>query len=182
MLVAKGGLIMIKLNTPERILKRTMYNLILDNQCEEIRLLLFKRRKKIPTLYRQMKSLLESNKVFISESYFKSMLLDSSTQDCSLEKRLQVVNLVFEYLDAEKINAIYEGKKLFRERKIRSIMKVLEIDHIDRKEYHPDEVLMHAFENLPKDLKEYWEIELENGPGPNFEENSREELSSNSVR
>ena len=171
---------MIKLNTPERILKKTMYNLILDNQCEEIRLLLFKRRKKIPTLFRQMKSLLESNRVNISLSYFKNMLMDSSTQDCKWKKRLQVVNLVFEYLDAEKINAIYEGKKLFRERKIRSIMKLLEIDHIDREEYSPDEVLLKAIGNLPKDLKEYWEIELENGPGPNFEDHSPEELSSNS--
>ena len=50
MLVAKGGLIMIKLNTPERILKKTMYNLILDNQCEEIKLLLFKRQMKIPDI------------------------------------------------------------------------------------------------------------------------------------
>jgi hypothetical protein len=171
---------MIRLNTPERILKKTMYNLILDNQCEEIRLLLFKRRMKIPTLYRQMKSLLENNKVFISESYFKSMILDSSTQDCNLEKRLQVVNLVFEYLDAVKINAIYEGKKLLRERKIRSIMKLLEIDHIDRKEYSPDATIAHAIENLPRDLKEYWEIELENSPGPNFLDNFGGDLSSNS--
>ena len=168
---------MIKLNTPERILKKTMYDLILDNMAEEIRLLLFKRRMKIPALFRQMKSLLENKKVFISESYFKSMILDSSTQDCNWEKRLQVVNLVFEYLDAEKINTIYEGKKLFREKKIRSIMKQLEIDHVDRKEYSPDETLMHAIKNLPKDIKEYWEIEMENGPGPNFEENSLEESS-----
>ena len=171
---------MIKLNTPERILKKEMYDLILDNQCEEIKLLLFKRRKKIPTLYRQLKSLLESNKVFIGQSYFKSMLMDSSTQDCNWEKRLQVVNLVFEYLDAVKINAIYEGRKYSRERKIRSIMRLLEIDHIDREEYHPDEVLLNAIENLPKDLKEYWETEMENGPGPNFMDNSREELSANS--
>ena len=85
--------------------------------------------------------------------------MDSSTQDCSLEKRLKVVNLVFEYLDAEKINAVYEGIKYLRERKIRSIMKLLEIDHIDRKEYLPNEVIMNALENLPEDMEEYWEIE-----------------------
>ena len=150
---------MIKLNTPERKLKIKMYNLILDNQADEIKLLLFKRRMKIPALYRQMKSLLESNRVNISPSYFKSMLMNSDNQKCNLEIRLKVVNLVFEYLDAEKINAVYEGKKYLRERKIKSIMKLLEIDHIDRKEYHPDEVLMHAFENLPESVKDYWKIE-----------------------
>ena len=83
----------------------------------------------------------------------------SDHQKCNLEKRLKVVNLVFEYLDAEKINAVYEGIKYLRERKIRSIMKLLEIDHIDRKEYQADEILMHAFENLPESVKEYWKIE-----------------------
>ena len=131
------------------------------NQCEEIRLLLFKLQVKIPDLYRSMKTLLESNKVFISQSYFKSMLMDSDYQKCNLDKRLEVVNLIFEYLDADKINAVYEGRKYKRERKIRSIMKILEIDHIDRKEYSPDEVLMHAYENLPESVKDYWEIELE---------------------
>ena len=77
----------------------------------------------------------------------------------------------------KKLMRFMKVRNYLRERKIRSIMKLLEIDHIDRKEYSPDEILMHAIENLPKDIKEYWEIELEIGPGPNFVENSREELS-----
>jgi hypothetical protein len=159
MLASKGGLIMIKLNTPARILKIEMYHLILDNQCEEIKLLLFKGKIKIPTLYREMKSLLESNRVLISESYFKNMLMNSKSQKCNWEKRLKVVSLVFENLDPDKINAFYEGKKYSRDKKIRSIMRVLKTDHIDKKEYLPNEIIMHTLGKLPKDMEEYWDIE-----------------------
>ena len=155
---------MIELKIPSNKLKRTMYNLILDNQAEEIKLLLFKMRqtipslyKSIPTLYKKMKPLMEHNKVFISESTFKNMLMESRSQRCDLEKRLTVINLIFEYLDPEKINAIYENKKLLREKKIRSIMELLKSDYKDKKEYLPEEVLRHELENLPEEMKTYWE-------------------------
>ena len=134
-----------------------MYNLILDNQSKDIKLLLFKIGRSIPTLYKNMKPIMESNKVFISQPTFKNMLMDSSTQRCNLETRLKVINLIFEYLDPEKINAAYEGVKYLREKKIRSIMELLKSDYKDKKEYLPMEVLQHAFENLPKEMKTYWE-------------------------
>ena len=134
-----------------------MYNLILDNQSKDIKLLLFKIGRSIPTLYKNMKPIMESNKVFISQPTFKNMLMDSSTQRCNLETRLKVINLIFEYLDPEKINAAYEGIKYLREKKIRSIMELLQSDYKDKKEYLSEEVLQHAFENLPEDMKEYWE-------------------------
>ena len=62
-----------------------------------------------------------------------------------------------EYLDPEKINAAYEGIKLLREKKIRSIMEVLKSDYKDKKEYLPGEILQHAFEDLPKEMKTFWE-------------------------
>jgi hypothetical protein len=152
---------MIKLNTPEKLLKKNMYHLILDNQADDIKLLLFKRRMKIPELFRAMKSLLEDNKIFISPSYFKNMLMNSSSQECNLDTRIKVVSLIFEYLDADKINAAYEGVRFLRDKKIRSYMRVLKKDHIDKNEYLPHEVIMHALENLPEDRDGYWEIEQE---------------------
>ena len=146
-----------ELKTPSNKLKKNMYNLILDNQSKDIKLLLFKKGQSIPSLYDETKSLIESKKVFISESTFKNMLMDSSTQSCSWETRLKVINLIFEYLDPEKINAAYEGIKLLREKKIRSIMELLKSDYKDKKEYLPGEVLQHAFENLPKEMKTFWE-------------------------
>ena len=148
---------MIELKMPSNKLKRTMYNLILDNQSEEIKLLLYKKGQYIPSLYEEVNPLMKQNKVFISQSTFKNMLMDSSTQRCDLEKRLKVIHLVFEYLDGEQISAAYEGVKLLREKKIRSIMKLLESDYKDKKEYLPEEVLIHEFDNLPKDMKTYWE-------------------------
>ena len=148
---------MIELKIPSSKLKKIMYNLILDNQSKDIKLLLFKIGRSIPTLYKNMKPIMESNKVFISQSTFKNMLMDSSTQNCNLETRLKVINLIYEYLDPEKINAAYEGIKLLREKKIRLIMEVLKSDYKDKKEYLPGDVLQHAFENLPKKMKTFWE-------------------------
>jgi len=83
--------------------------------------------------------------------------MESSTQSCDWGKRLKVINLIFEYLDSDKINAAYEGIKLLREKKIRSIMELLKSDYKDKKEYLPVEVLQHTFENLPEEMKTYWE-------------------------
>ncbi len=148
---------MIELKIPSSKLKKKMYNLILDNQAEEIKLLLYKKRQNIPSLYDETKSLMESNKVFISESTFKNMLMKSSTQRCKWETRLKVINLIFEYLDPEKINTAYEGIKYLREKKIRSIMKLLKSDYKDKREYIPEEIFLHEMENLPKEMKTYWE-------------------------
>lgn len=83
--------------------------------------------------------------------------MESISQSCDWEKRLKVINLIFEYLDADKINAAYEGVKLAREKDIRSIMGLLKSDYKDKREYLPEEVLIHELENLPRDMKEYWE-------------------------
>ena len=83
---------MIKLKMPAKKLKRKMYNLILDNQSEEIKLLLFKKGQSIPSLYDEIKPLLKHNKVHISQSTFKNMLMESSTQRYSWKKRLKVIN------------------------------------------------------------------------------------------
>jgi len=118
---------MIKLRKPSWKLRKDMYNLILDNQAEEIKLLLFKKGQSIPSLYDEMKSAMNSNRIFISQSTFKNMLMDSNTQRCDLEKRIKVINLICEYLEPDKINAFYEGFKKDRDRKIRSIMYILSL-------------------------------------------------------
>ena len=148
---------MIKLKMPGSKLKRKMYNLILDNQSEDIKLLLFKISKSIPSLYAEMKPIMEDNKINISQSTFKNMLMKSKNQGYCWENRLQVINLIFEYLDPEKINAAYEGIKFLRDKEIRSIMELLKSDYKDKREYLPEEVLKHEIENLSEDMKTYWE-------------------------
>jgi hypothetical protein len=148
---------MIQLKIPMRRLKKKMHNMILDNQSEDIKLLLFKKGQSIPSLYEEINPLLEKNKVHISKSTFKNMLMDSSTQRCDWEIRLKVINLIFEYLDSEKINAAYEGVKLLRDKKIRSIMELLKSDYIDCNEFFPEDILRHSEETLPSDMKTKWE-------------------------
>ena len=148
---------MIKLKIPSKKLKKKMYNLILDNQSEDIKLLLYKKGQSIPSLYEEINPLLKKNKVHISKSTFKNMLMDSSTQRCDWEIRLKVISLIFEYLDSEKINAAYEGVKLLRDKKIRSIMELLKSDYKDKREYLPEEIFIHEMEDLPADMKKYWE-------------------------
>jgi hypothetical protein len=147
----------IKLKKPSWKLRKDMYNLILDNQAEEIKMLLFKKGQSISSLYDEMKSEMNSNKVFISQSTFKNMLMESDTQRCNLENRLKVINLIFEYLDLEKINTVYESVKLQREKKIRSIMNILKSDYIDCYEFFDEEILIHEGLNLPKHMKTYWD-------------------------
>ena len=85
------------------------------------------------------------------------MLMESSTQSCDWGKRLNVINLIFEFLDSDKINAAYEGIKLLRDKEIRSIMELLKSDYKDKREYFPEEVLRNEIENLPEDMRTYWE-------------------------
>jgi hypothetical protein len=148
---------MIKLKKPSWMLRKDMYNLILDNQAEEIKLLLYKAGLSIPNLYDEIKPLLNRNKIFISQPTFKNYLMDSDTQRCDLEKRLKVIRLIFEHLDPEKISAVYEGIKLERNRKIMSIMNILKSDYIDCCEYSPEEILRHSIETLPGDMKTIWQ-------------------------
>jgi hypothetical protein len=153
----RGGLKMKKLKMPASKLKKKMYNLILDGQARDIKLSLFKKGQSIPELYDEINPVLKHNKVHIARSTFKNMLMDSSTQTCDWEKRLKVINLIFENLYPDKINAAYLSVKLFREKEIRSIMKLLKSDYKDKREYLPEEVLEHEMENLPDDMKTYWE-------------------------
>jgi hypothetical protein len=148
---------MIELKVPRKKLVKEMNNLILDNQASEIRLLLFKLRKTIPSLYRDIQSLLQKNKIHISQSTFKNMLMDSNNQNYDWEKRLKVINTIFEYLNPEKIEVAYQGIKQLRNKRIRDIMELLESDCEDKREYQPIEVLMHEMESIPKDMKVFWE-------------------------
>ena len=148
---------MIELKMPVRKLIKKMNSLILDNQSEDVKLLLFKKGQSIPSLYDEINPLLKSKKVHISQSTFKNMLMESSGQSYDWEKRLKVINLIFEYLDSEKINAAYEGVRRIRDKKIRSIMELLKSDYKDKREYLTEEIFLNEMENLPKDMKTYWE-------------------------
>ena len=146
-----------ELRVPKEKLMKKMYNLILDNHAEDIKLLLFKKGQSIPSLYYDMSSLLEKNRVYISESTFKNILMDSRNQNYGLERRLKVINLILEHLNPGIIKAAYEMVKQERNKKVRAIMEVLKSDYKDKKEYTPFEVLMHEYESLPEDMKTYWE-------------------------
>jgi hypothetical protein len=146
-----------ELRVPKKKLVKKMYNLILDNHAEEIKLLLFKKGQSIPSLYYDMSSLLNENKVYISKATFKNLLMDSRNQNYDWETRLKVVNLILEYLNPGNIEAAYEMEKQERNKKVRAIMEVLKSDYKDKKEYSPFETLMHEYESLPEDMKTYWE-------------------------
>ena len=146
-----------ELRVPKKKLIKKMYNLILDNHAEEIKLLLFKNGQSIPSLYYDMSSLLNKNKVYISKATFKNLLMDSRNQNYDWETRLKVINLILEYLNPGNIEAAYEMVKQERNKKVRAIMEVLKGDYIDKKEYLPFETLMHEYESLPEDMKTYWE-------------------------
>lgn len=146
-----------ELRVPKKKLIKKMYNLILDNHAEDIKLLLFKKGQSIPSLYRNMSSLLEKNKVYISEPTFKNLLMDSRNQRYDWETRLKVINLILEYLNPGNIEAVYEMVKQEKNKKVRAIMEVLKGDYIDKIEYLPLETLMHEYESLPEDMKTYME-------------------------
>jgi hypothetical protein len=146
-----------ELKAPKKKLIKKMYNLILDNHAEDIKLLLFKKGQSIPSLYRNMSSLMEMNKVYISESTFKNLLMDSRCQRYDWETRLKVINLILDYLNPGNVEAAYEMVKQERNRKVRAIMEILKSDYKDKKEYLPLETLMHEYESLPDDMKTYWE-------------------------
>jgi len=146
-----------ELRVPKKKLIKKMYNYILDNHAEEIKLLLFKNGQSIPSLYYDMSSLLNKNKVYISKATFKNILMDSRNQNYDWETRLKVINLILEYLNPGNIEATYEMVKQERNKKVRAIMEVLKGDYIDKKEYLPFETLMHEYQSLPEDMKTYWE-------------------------
>lgn len=146
-----------ELRVPKKKLMKKMYNFILDNHAEEIKLLLFKNGQSIPSLYYDMSSLLDKNKVYISKAKFKNLLMDSRNQNHDWETRLKVINLILEYLNPGNIEAAYEMVKQERNMKIRAIMDVLKGDYKDKKEYSSIETLMHEYETLPEDMKTYWE-------------------------
>jgi hypothetical protein len=151
-----------ELRVPKKKLMKKMYNLILDNHAEEIKLLLFKKGQSIPSLYCDISSLLNKNKVYISKATFKNLLMDSRNQNYDWETRLKVINLILEYLNPGNIEAVYEMVKQERNKKVRAIMEILKGDFKDKKEYLPFETLMHEYESLPEDMKTYWESWREN--------------------
>jgi hypothetical protein len=85
---------MIELKMPVRKLIKKMNSLILDNQSEDVKLLLFKKGQSIPSLYDEINPLLKSKKVHISQSTFKNMLMEFSGQSYDWEKRLKVIAVI----------------------------------------------------------------------------------------
>ena len=146
-----------KLKIPKHKLIKKMNNLILDNQAEDIKLLLFKKGQSISSLYMEMNFLLKHGRVHIAESTFKNMLMDSSCQGYKWEKRLKVINLIFKYLNPENIESEYAGEKLSRNKRIRAIMELLKSNYEDIKDYDLIEVIMHEMDNLPEGMKTYWD-------------------------
>jgi hypothetical protein len=146
-----------KLRMPRHKLIKKMNNLILDNQAEDIKLLLYKNGQSIPSLYDDINFLLEKKKCSVAESTFKNMLMDSDNQNYDWVKRLKVVNLIFEYLNHKNIESEYADRKLSRSKKIRRIMEVLKSDYEDINDYDPIEVILHEIDNLPEGMKTYWE-------------------------
>lgn len=148
---------MAELKKPKKKYVKEMNNLILDNQASEIKMLLFKLKKTIPSLYRDIQSLFQKNKIHISQSTFKNMLMDSNNQNYDWEIRLKVINTIFEYINPEKIEVAYQVRKQIRNKRIRYIMELLESDGKDKREYQSIEVLLHKMENIPNDMKVFWE-------------------------
>ena len=58
---------MIKLRMPAKKLEKKMYNLILDNQSEDIKLLLYKKGQSIPSLYDEINPLLKRKKPVVCQ-------------------------------------------------------------------------------------------------------------------
>lgn len=83
------------------------------------------------------------------------MLMRSEKQNCDYEKRLKVIDIILEYLDPEKVEMVYLGNKYRRDKKIRAIMKVLESDYKDKREYTPIEILQYRMDNIPDEMKTY---------------------------
>ena len=141
-----------ELKVPKSKLKKIMYNLILDNHAREIKLLLFKLNKSIPALYDDMQETLFNNNLKIAESTFKNMLMDSTKQRCNLDKRMKLIDLIFEHLDPDKVEIAYEGVKNIRNQKIRTIMGVLKSNYKDRREYTFEDTAYHRIFELPEDI------------------------------
>ena len=141
-----------ELRVPRKKLKNKMYNLILDNHAREIKLLLFKLNKSIPSLYEDMQETLFHNNLEIAESTFKNMLMDSTKQRCNLDKRMKLIDLIFEYLDPDKVEIAYEGVKNIRNQKIRAIMGVLKSDYKDRREYTFEDTAYNRIFEYPEDI------------------------------
>jgi hypothetical protein len=154
-----------ELKIPKKKLIKKMNNLIIDNQAKEIKLLIHKLGKKIPSLYKDMEEILLDNDISIAQSTFKNMLMDSTKQRCNWENRLKVIDLIFEYLEPEKIEVVYEGVKRLREQRVRAIMQLIENkNYKDKREYHPIEHLHHRILDCPYHEETYskpWYEELD---------------------
>ena len=142
-----------ELRVPKIKLIKKMNNLILDNHAREIKLLLFKLNKSIPSLYEDMKETLFYNNLKIAESTFKNMLMDSTKQRCNLDKRMKLIDLIYEHLDPDKIEIAYEGVKSIRNQQIRTIMGVLKSDYKDKREYTFEDTAYHRIFELPEDIE-----------------------------
>jgi len=153
-----------ELKVPKRKLKKIMYNLILDNHAREIKLLLFKLNKSIPSLYYDMKETLFHEDLKMAESTFKNMLMDSTKQRCNLDKRMKLIDLIYEHLDPDKIEIAYEGVKNLRNQKIRTIMAVLKSNYKDRREYTFEDTAYNRILEFQEDIEiksEPWYKELD---------------------
>ena len=154
-----------EIKVPKNILKKIMNNLILDNHAREIKLLLFKLNKSIPSLYEDMQETLYHNNLEIAESTFKNMLMDSTKQRCNIDNRMKLFDLIYEHLDPEKIEIAYAGVKNIRNQQIRAIMGALKSNYKDKRESTFEDTLYHRIFELPEDtdIKSMpWYEELDN--------------------
>ena len=108
--------------------------------------------KSIPSLYDDMQETLFNNNLKMAESTFKNMLMDSTKQRCNLDKRMKLIDLIFEHLDPDKVEIAYEGVKNIRNQKIRAIMGALESNYKDRREYTFEDTAYHRIFELPEDI------------------------------
>ena len=153
-----------ELRIPKIKLIKKMNNLILDNHAREIKLLLFKLNKSIPSLYDDMQEILFHNNLKIAESTFKNMLMDSTKQRCNMDKRMKLIDLIYEHLDPDKVEIAYEGVKNIRNQKIRTIMAVLKSNKKDRREYTFEDTAYNRILEIPEDIEiksEPWYMELD---------------------
>jgi hypothetical protein len=146
-----------ELKIPRKKLIAKMYNLMLDNDAKDIKLMLCKKGQTIPELYHEIYDVLIDRNVKIKESTFKNLLMDSSGQQYSWITRLRVIRIILSYLDKDHIEAAYEGVKKLRQKQIHTIMEVLESDYKDKRQCKPFERFINEMECLPKCMETYWE-------------------------
>ena len=69
-----------------------------------------------------------------------------------MDKRMKLIDLIYDHLDPDKIEIAYEGVKSIRNQQIRTIMGVLKSDYKDKREYTFEDTAYHRIFELPEDI------------------------------